>query len=223
MTTSAGALELIQSVEQADSPSRLVAAVRALAEARLEAGIPTLITVLGYNNPEAAVAAVEGLVYLGDVSVAPLLEQLDDYNYGARAYSFRALAAIADPRALDVLLSAAEADFAPSVRRAAAKGLGNLRWVQLPAEQRQLAQERALKTLLLLSNDPEWAIRYAAVVGLQGLAASEPAANPDLVEQVLARFAQIAQTDIDLAVRGRVLMAQEQLSAIHTQLSAHSY
>ncbi len=223
MTKSAGALELIQSVEQADSPSRLVAAVRALAEARLEAGIPTLITVLGYNNPEAAVAAVEGLVHLGDVSVAPLLEQIDDYNYGARAYSFRALAAIADPRALDVLLSAAEADFAPSVRRAAAKGLGNLRWFQLPAEQRQLAQERALKTLLLLSNDPEWAIRYAAIVGLQGLAASEPAANPDLVEQILARFAQIAQTDTDLAVRGRVWMAQEQLNAINTQLSAHSY
>ncbi len=223
MTQSASALELIQSVEQADSPSRLVAAVRALAEARLEAGIPTLITVLGYNNPEAAVAAVEGLVHLGDVSVAPLLEQIDDYNYGARAYSFRALAAIADPRALDVLLSAAEADFAPSVRRAAAKGLGNLRWFQLPAEQRQLAQERALKTLLLLSNDPEWAIRYAAIVGLQGLAASEPAANPDLVEQILARFAQIAQTDTDLAVRGRVWMAQEQLNAINTQLSAHSY
>jgi phycocyanobilin lyase beta subunit len=223
VTQSASALELIQSVEQADSPSRLVAAVRALAEARLEAGIPTLITVLGYNNPEAAVAAVEGLVHLGDVSVAPLLEQIDDYNYGARAYSFRALAAIADPRALDVLLSAAEADFAPSVRRAAAKGLGNLRWFQLPAEQRQLAQERALKTLLLLSNDPEWAIRYAAIVGLQGLAASEPAANPDLVEQILARFAQIAQTDTDLAVRGRVWMAQEQLNAINTQLSAHSY
>jgi phycocyanobilin lyase beta subunit len=223
VTKSAGALELIQSVEQADSPSRLVAAVRALAEARIEAGIPTLITVLGYNNPEAAVAAVEGLVHLGDVSVAPLLEQLDDYNYGARAYSFRALAAIADPRALDVLLSAAESDFAPSVRRAAAKGLGNLRWFQLPAEQRQLAQERALKTLLLLSNDPEWAIRYAAVVGLQGLAAGSEAANPDLVEQILARFAQIAQTDTDLAVRGRVWMAQEQLNAINTQLSTHSY
>ncbi len=222
MTQSASALELIQSVEQADSPSRLVAAVRALAEARLEAGIPTLIAVLGYNNPEAAVAAVEGLVQMGDASVPPLLEQLDDYNYGARAYSFRALAAIADPRALDVLLSAAESDFAPSVRRAAAKGLGGLRWFQLPAEQRQLAQERALKTLLLLCNDPEWAIRYAAVVGLQGLAASKPA-PPDLGNQILTRLAQLAQTDTDLAVRARVGMAQEQLDAINTQLSAPSY
>jgi len=113
MTNSALALELIQSVEQADSPSRLVAAVRALAEARLEAGIPTLIAVLGYNNPEAAVAAIAGLVQLGDVAVQPLIERLDDYNYGARAYSFRALAAIAHPDSLDTLLSAAETDFAP--------------------------------------------------------------------------------------------------------------
>lgn len=223
MTKSASALELIQSVEQADSPCRLVAAVRALAEARLEAAIPTFIAVLGYNNPEAAVAAVEGLVQLGDVSVPPLLEQLDDYNYGARAYSFRALAAIANPLALDVLLSAAETDFAPSVRRAAAKGLGGLRWCKLPDEQRQLAQERTLQTLLLLSNDPEWGIRYAAIVGLQALAASEPVPQSDLVSQILARFAQLTQTDTDLAVRARVGMAQEQLNATRPQLSAHSY
>ncbi len=222
MTKSASALELIQSVEQADSPSRLVAAVRTLAEARLEAAIPTFIAVLGYNNPEAAVAAVEGLIQLGDVSVPPLLEQLDDYNYGARAYSFRALAAIANPQALDVLLSAAETDFAPSVRRAAAKGLGGLRWCKLPDEQRQLAQERTLQTLLLLSNDPEWGIRYAAIVGLQALATSEQAPQPDLVSQILARFAQLAQKDTDLAVRARVWMAQEQLKAINAQLSAHS-
>jgi len=213
MTNSAGALELIQSVEQADSPARLVAAVRTLAEARLEAGIPTLIAVLGYNNPEAAVAAVEGLVQLGEVAVPLLIERLDDYNYGARAYSFRALAAIADPRALDVLLSAAETDFAPSVRRAAAKGLGNLRWCQLPSEERQPSQERALKTLQLLSQDPEWAIRYAAVVGLQALAASEPVTQTDLVSPILARFNQIAQTDADLVVRARVGMAQQQLKA----------
>jgi phycocyanobilin lyase beta subunit len=222
VTKSASALELIQSVEQADSPSRLVAAVRTLAEARLEAAIPTFIAVLGYNNPEAAVAAVEGLIQLGDVSVPPLLEQLDDYNYGARAYSFRALAAIANPQALDVLLSAAETDFAPSVRRAAAKGLGGLRWCKLPDEQRQLAQERTLQTLLLLSNDPEWGIRYAAIVGLQALATSEQAPLPDLVSQILARFAQLAQKDTDLAVRARVWMAQEQLKAINAQLSAHS-
>ena len=213
MTNSAYASELIQSVEQADSPARLVAAVRALAEARLEGGIATLIAVLGYNNPEAALAAVEGLVHLGEVAVPPLLEQLDDYNYGARAYSFRVLAAIADPRSLDVLVSAAENDFAPSVRRAAAKGLGNLRWSKLPSQQRQTAQEGALKTLLFVSHDPDWAIRYAAVVGLQALAASDAVTQPDLISQILARFNQIAEADTDLAVRARVWMAQKQLAA----------
>jgi phycocyanobilin lyase beta subunit len=213
VTNSAYASELIQSVEQADSPARLVAAVRALAEARLEGGIATLIAVLGYNNPEAALAAVEGLVHLGEVAVPPLLEQLDDYNYGARAYSFRVLAAIADPRSLDVLVSAAENDFAPSVRRAAAKGLGNLRWSKLPSQQRQTAQEGALKTLLFVSHDPDWAIRYAAVVGLQALAASDAVTQPDLISQILARFNQIAEADTDLAVRARVWMAQKQLAA----------
>jgi phycocyanobilin lyase beta subunit len=222
VTNSADAVELIQSVEQADSPARLVAAVRSLAAAKLEAGIPTLITILGYNNPEAAVVALEGLVQLGDVAVLPLLEQLDDYNYGARAYSFRALAAIADPQALEKLLSAAETDFAPSVRRAAAKGLGNLRWSKLPLEQRQSAQARSLKTLLLLSHDPEWAIRYAAVVGLQGLATAELVSQPDLVSQILDRFNQMATTDTDLAIRARVQMAQQQLNATSVNLQTLS-
>ena len=222
MTNSADAVELIQSVEQADSPARLVAAVRSLAAAKLEAGIPTLITILGYNNPEAAVVALEGLVQLGDVAVLPLLEQLDDYNYGARAYSFRALAAIADPQALEKLLSAAETDFAPSVRRAAAKGLGNLQWSKLPLEQRQSAQARSLKTLLLLSHDPEWAIRYAAVVGLQGLATAELVSQPDLVSQILDRFNQMATTDTDLAIRARVQMAQQQLNATSVNLQTLS-
>jgi phycocyanobilin lyase beta subunit len=223
MTNSALALELIQSVEQADSPSRLVAAVRALAEARLEAGIPTLIAVLGYNNPEAAVAAIAGLVQLGDVAVQPLIERLDDYNYGARAYSFRALAAIAHPDSLDTLLSAAETDFAPSVRRAAAKGLGNLRWSLLPSDVRSHSQEKAKNTLLLLSNDSEWAIRYAAVVGLQALAQSDQITSPELVSQILSRFAQIANTDSDLAVKARAIMATEQLKTNSTQLTALSY
>ena len=220
MTHSACATDLIRAVEQAAAPASLVAAVRALAEARLEAGIPTLISALGYNNPEAAVIAVQGLVELGETAVQPLIEQLDDYNYGARAYSFRALAAIADPRALDVLLNAAENDFAPSVRRAATKGVGQLRWSQLPTEQRQAAQDRALQTLLGLVQHPDWDIRYAAVVGLQALASSGEATEMELAARILAQFNHIAQTDADLAVRARAEMAQQQLNALSNQLTA---
>lgn len=207
MTDPAQTQNLIRAVEQADSPARLVAAVQALVAAEVEAGISTLIAVLGYNNPTAAVIAVEGLIHFGEVAVQPLIEQLDEYNYGARAYAIRALAAIADPRAIDVLLTAAATDFAPSVRRAATKGLGSLHWSKLSVEQRS-ATEQALQTLLSVSQDPDWSIRYAAVVGLQALATTS-----HLKPQIESQLQQLIQTDPDQAVRARVRLAQQLLSA----------
>lgn len=192
--------ELIRAVEQADAAS-LVAAVRDLAASRASAGISTLIAVFGYNNPTAAVAAQAGLVAMGTEAVQPLIEQLDGYNYGARAYAIRALAAIADPHALDVLVAAAATDFAPSVRRAAAKGLGSLRWHQLDLSARDSAQTKALETLLAISTDSEWSIRYAAIVGLQALATTP------LSPQIQAHLAQIADHDSDVAVRARAQLA----------------
>ena len=196
--------ELIRAVEQADSPAKLVAAVRNLAADPVEEGISTLIAVLGYNNPIAAVAAVEGLIQLGKSAVQPLIEQLDEYNYGARAYGIRALVALADPRALDVLLTAAATDFAPSVRRAAASGLGTLHWSQMGAEQRSSAQAQAIQTLLLVAQDQDWSIRYAAVVGLQALSTT-----PELKGQIQEVFEQMAQIDPDISVRARVALAQQ--------------
>ena len=196
--------ELIRAVEQADSPAKLVAAVRNLAASPVEEGISTLIAVLGYNNPIAAVAAVEGLIQLGKSAVQPLIEQLDEYNYGARAYGIRALVALADPRALDVLLTAAATDFAPSVRRAAASGLGTLHWSQMGAEQRSSAQAQAIQTLLLVAQDQDWSIRYAAVVGLQALSTM-----PELKGQIQEVFEQMAQIDPDISVRARVALAQQ--------------
>ena len=207
MTDSVRTQELIQAVEQADSAERLVESVRALVACHSIAAIPTLIAVFGYNNPGAAMVAIEGLIRLGEPAVLPLLEQLDDYNYGARAYSIRALAAIADPRALDVLATAAATDFAPSVRRAAAKGLGTLHWQQLAQEQVGEAQTKALQALLQVSQDPDWAIRYAAVVGLQTLASG---AN-GLKVPIQNRFEQMLSSEADAAVRARVLRAKQLL------------
>ncbi|NJN57154.1 MAG: HEAT repeat domain-containing protein [Leptolyngbyaceae cyanobacterium SL_5_9] len=198
---------LIHAIEQADSPDRLIGAVQALVAAQSEASIPTLISVLGYNNPGAAVVAMKGLVQMGEAAVLPLMELLDDYNYGARAYAIRALAAIADPRALDILLSTAETDFAPSVRRAATKGVGGLRWFQLLPDQVAAAQTRAFETLNQVSQDPDWSLRYAAVVGLQTLATSlEPGQSVPLSAQILARLKQMAD-DSDFAVQSRAWMA----------------
>lgn len=206
--------QLIQAIEQADSPGRLIAAVRALSEARLEAGIPVLIRVLGFNNPGAAVTAVAGLVQMGEVAVPALLAQLDGYNYGARSYAIRALAAIADPRALAVLQKAAATDFAPSVRRAATKGLGRLKWSQMLIEQRTPAQLETWQTLQPISQDPDWSLRYAAVVGLEGLAIA--ALDTQLAMQIKAQLQQIATTDSDRVVQARAHVAQQVCHADHS-------
>jgi len=138
-----------------------------------------------------------------------LLAQIDGYNYGARAYSLRALAAIADPRALEALIKAAEADFAPSVRRAAIKGLGQIRWSQLEPTARESAQSQALNTLLFVAQDVDWANRYAAIVGLQNWLTSA-----DCVDRTraIAQLDQMLQTDSDGAVRARAALAKQQLS-----------
>jgi phycocyanobilin lyase beta subunit len=201
--------QLIRAVDEADSVAKMVGAVRSLAAAQDPAAIPTLMAVLGYNNPGAAVAAVEGLVALGEAAVEPILAQVDGYNYTARAWALRALAQIADPRALELLLAAAETDFAPSVRRAAAQGLGALRWTRMAAEQVPMARDRVLAVLTVNATDLEWVVRYAAIAGLEGLAQSQPT----LGDRVLGLLRDRATADTDLVVRLRAQWAIEQLAA----------
>lgn len=202
-------LQLIQAVEQASEPAQLVAAVQALVALKDKSAISTLIAVLGYNNPTAAIAAVAGLIELGTDSVQPLMEQLDEYNYGARAYSIRALAAIGDPRALELFLESAATDFAPSVRRSAAKGLGTLHWQKLNPEQVYPARQKAMQTLLSMASDGDWSIRYAAIVGLQALANI-----PELAAPIKIHFDLQIQNEFDGEVRSRINWAQQVLSQV---------
>jgi phycocyanobilin lyase beta subunit len=205
---------LIRAVEAADSSNRLLEAVQDLAAAQLEGAIPTLIAALSYNNPGAAVAAVDGLILLGEAAVPPLLEQLDLHNYTARAWAIRALAGIGDPRGLITLLGVATADFAMSVRRAAAKGLGMMKWHWFPENLLEIAQAEALEALLFVAQqDEEWVVRYAAVSGLQSLADAIALTYPDWRSQIQAQFEQMAIHDSSWAVRARVWMAQQHLSA----------
>lgn len=208
-THAADLAHLIQAVETADSKAAVVESVWHLAAACNPDAIPTLIQVLGYNNPGAAVAAVEGLVKLGKAAVPALLEQLDGYNYGARAWAIRALALIRDPRAMEILLDTASGDFALSVRRAAARGLGTLDWQLLPPEQIAAAQSRACQTLMAVTDDPEWVVRYAAVVGLEALVLTQAS----LQEGVLKHLIQLANTDPTPAVQARSQMAIEAIRA----------
>ena len=206
--------ELIQAVAAADSADELLEAVKALAAIRHQAAIPTLIEVLGYNNPGAAVAAVDGLIDLGEIAVSQLLEKLDGYNYGARAWATRVLAGVGDPRALDLLLDAARNDFSLSVRRSAAKGLGNIRWSKVPADEMLSAQTQVLDTLLQVSHDVEWVVRYGAVVGMQSLFSATAATLPDLERRILERFEQMLETESELVVRVRVQLALERVREI---------
>lgn len=202
---------LIRAVDEADSSTRLLEAVQALAIAQTQAAIPSLIAALGYNNPGAAVAAVDGLICLGEPSVLPLLEQLDGYNYGARAWAVRALAGIGDPRGLTILLHAAQNDFAMSVRRAATKGLGSIHWQQLENDRSQSAQRQALEALLQVSQDHEWIVRYAAVLSLQALAIAVATSRLDWLAQIQARLDELAETDESLTIRARVRFAQQEI------------
>ena len=199
--------KLIEAVDKADSADKLLDAVENLADARSLEGIPTLIQVLGFNNPGAAVAAVDGLIKIGDPAIPDLLKSLDDYNYGARAWSLRAFAGIGDPVALDLLLKAAVTDFSQSVRRAAAMGLGTVRWSKLPENERLPAQKKALETLLIATEDGEWVVRYATVVALQCLGK----AQADFRPQIRSKLQQMLDRDLETAIRARAKLALNRL------------
>ncbi|MCA6574105.1 MAG: HEAT repeat domain-containing protein [Pseudanabaena sp.] len=214
--------QLIQAVEEADSSNRLLEAVQNLANARLEGAIPTLIEALSYNNPGAAVAAVDGLILLGDPAVPALLELLDMHNYTARSWAIRALAGIGDPRGLATLLGVATADFAFSVRRAAVKGLGLMKWHWFPDELREIAQEEALEALLFVAHqDDEWVVRYAAVVGLQALAITIADNYPHWLSEIQSQLEQMANKESTLAVRARVWLALKNIQQ-NTTPEAHT-
>jgi phycocyanobilin lyase beta subunit len=179
MTSAMTRTTLIEAVQQAGTAQELLVAAQALAAAAtpdMEAdAIGCLVDLLGYNNPGAAVAAVDGLIAIGPAAVPPLLEGLDEHNYGARAWAVRALAGIGDVRGLDLLESALGNDIGPSVRRAAARGLGQLHWEALPPGEQEAIRERALAALERSLADGEWVVRYAVAVALEGLALSLPA------------------------------------------------
>jgi len=200
----------IEAVEQADTPTALLVATTRLSSHLVggnppaPAAIAALVQVLGFNNPGAAVAAVDGLIACGETAVAPLLDNLDAHNYGARAWAVRALAGIGDVRGLERREPALGGDIGPSVRRAAARGLGQLRCGGLPAEERREVQERALTALEAAAGDGEWVVRYAVVVGLESLIhdlrPETDSSERDLRERALQTLTLLSHPDQDTTV-----------------------
>lgn len=203
--------ERLRAVEAADSAQGLLDSVEALADLSDHGAIDTLIQVLGYNNPGAAVAAVDGLIKIGTPAASALLTQIDGYNYGARAWALRVLAGIGDPRGLDLILETAVEDFSLSVRRAAARGLGAIQWEKLPVEERRVNQTKTIQTLLTVLEDVEWVVRYGAVVGLQGVAiAVIQAGLTELTKPIMTGLQGRIQKDDTLAVQARAQWALTQ-------------
>jgi phycocyanobilin lyase beta subunit len=198
---------LLQQIELAANAAQLADAVKALAEKGIPETAPELIRALNYNNPGAAVAAVDGLIAIGEAAVEPLLTLLDNHNYGARAWALRALSGIGDPRSLPLLLDTAANDFALSVRRAAAYGLGGIHWETMVEAEVAAAQHQCLEVLISLGQDPEWVVRYAAIAAIESLVRS----NHTLQTSATNHLVAVQASDPELAVQSRAKLALQRL------------
>ena len=197
-------------LDQATSTPELVKATRALASLQDPGAAETLIKVLGFNNPAVASVATEGLIRLGCSIVPQLLVSMDARNYGARAWVVKVLATLRDPRGLELLEHALHADIAPSVRRAATRGLAEL---DLNNTKDADAISRCYLGLLLAGRDDEWVVRYAAAFGLERrLQQSNPTGS--ISDQALALLRKLSSSSEDVkVVRLRAQLALQRLNA----------
>jgi phycocyanobilin lyase beta subunit len=126
----------------------------------------------------------------------------------------RALSQIGDPRAIEVLLEAMM-DFSLSVRRAAAKGVGSLCWQDVPIADLDGLRSRIVTALAQTAKDDEWVVRYASVVGLQGVAQSLsefPSSQAiELRDRIVSELDGRCCDDREAAVRVRAAFALTQI------------
>ena len=207
--TSAALSDAIRNLDRASSTPELVQATRALCALGDPEATETLVKVLGFNNPAVAAVATQGLIQLGRSIVPTLLISLDARNYGARAWVVKALAALRDPRGLDLLEHALEADIAPSVRRSATRGLADL---ELDPVARDQQLDRCLRGLLKAGQDDEWVVRYAAVFGLEQRLRHAPV-DSSLTDQAVPMLRALASNGEDArVVRLRAELALQRLN-----------
>lgn len=147
-----------------DSPTELIEAAREIAAASgtIPEILPVLVDMLGFNNPVAANIAIDALVRAGDVSIPSLLSGVAAFNYAVNAYALRALGRIGNASVLDVCIACAEKGPIPGVRRAACRALSGLVFHDMESAQ------RAFDVLITLADsEPDWGVRYAAIVALE--------------------------------------------------------
>ena len=207
--TSSALSTAIQALDRASSTPELVEATRALCALGDPEAAGTLVKVLGFNNPAVAAVATQGLIQLGRNIVPTLLVSLDARNYGARAWVVKALAALRDPRGLDLLEHALEADIAPSVRRSATRGLADLELDPACSDQ-QL--QRCLQGLLKAGQDDEWVVRYAAVFGLEQRLRHAPVGSSLTIQAVPMLRTLASEAEDAKVVRLRAELALQRLN-----------
>lgn len=205
----------IAQLEQASSAEDLIGATRRLAALAEPGAADSLMNVLAFNNPGAALAAVDGLIAIGPEAVPVILGNLDARNYGARAWAVRALAGLADERGLDVLVDALLHDVGPSVRRAAARGLGELVLSQQP-DLAAAQLNSCVDALEVGSRDGEWVVRYAVVVGLERRMQT-PEGKSDLRERITPTLKLLGdpQREPTLVVRQRAELSIQRLDCLN--------
>ncbi|TCD56019.1 phycocyanin alpha phycocyanobilin lyase [Synechococcus sp. BS56D] len=205
----------IAQLEQASSAEDLIGATRHLAALAEPGAADSLMSVLAFNNPGAALAAVDGLIAIGPEAVPVILGNLDARNYGARAWAVRALAGLADERGLDVLVDVLLHDVGPSVRRAAARGLGELVLSQQP-ELAAAQLNSCVEALEVGSRDGEWVVRYAVVVGLERRMQT-PEGKSDLRERITPTLKLLGdpQREPTLVVRQRAELSIQRLDCLN--------
>lgn len=208
--TSQALVNAIQELDRACSTPELVRATRTLCALQDPEATEILVKVLGYNNPAVAAVATQGLIQLGRQVVPTLLVSMDARNYGARAWVVKALAALRDPRGLNLLEHALAADIAPSVRRSATRGLAELDLAS-PSDLEQL--NRCYAGLLKAAGDEEWVVRYAAVFGLEKRLENSPTSE-ELQDQGFAMLKFLASNSEDVkVVRLRATLALQRLKS----------
>ena len=208
---SASALQkAILALDRATTTSELVEATQTICGLKDLEAAPTLIKVLGFNNPAVGAVATQGLIALGRDVVPILVVNLDVGNYGARAWVVRAIATLRDPRGLDLLEHALNADIAPSVRRSATRGLAEM---ELEGSNVSKDFSRCCEALFKAAADNEWIVRYAAAFGLEQRFGHN-STNTGLKTQAIAHLEELSSnSEAVKVVKQRAKLALQRLQA----------
>ncbi|QLE59033.1 HEAT repeat domain-containing protein [Nostoc sp. TCL26-01] len=196
--------KLISQINYGATPEEAIAAINLLVVDSTQelTIINTLIQAINHHHPSVRSAAVKALIKLGSVSVQPLITAYaNSGDQGLQAYIIQALAEIAHPEALDLLVEVVGTNVANhcqgNVRRIAARGLGRIACKLNDPTVLHQVQE---KLIWALTTPEDWGLRYTAAVSLQDIAT--PAAQAALQQAIAKETDQVVCSRVAIALEG---------------------